>query len=113
MPSMARKKPPIDTPRDINGVLAVIEDMRSEFRVYGDAIEALREETHRGFADNKTALAALTMEVRQNGVDIRKLTGRVDGLEGGVEKLDRRVERLDSRVERLEEGVKALGRSLT
>ena len=79
---MPRKKPPATTDPDAGPWRVILEDVRAQMGVFGDALTAglrdLRTEMVARFDSTDGRLTTLEVAVRQNSADIRTLTTRVD-----------------------------------
>ena len=86
-----------DDPSD-RGTAILVEDMRAQFRVFGEALEGLRDQVVSGFD-----------QVRQrfDGVDARfdRIDRRLDGMDTRFDGVDARLERVDREIGLLKSAV--------
>ena len=76
---------------DDSKVAVILEDLRSQFRVFGEGLQMLNEKVDR--VDKKVD----TLETK-----VDSLETKVDTLETKVDSLDKKVDALDNRLERHE-----------
>ena len=112
---MPRKKPPTDP--DAGAWRVILEDVRAQFTVFGDAlnaglrqvnqkIDAFREETNSRFETLEAAVRQNGADIRQNSADIKQNSADIRQNSADIRGLTSRVEKL----ERIEERVTALER---
>ena len=110
---MPRKKPPATTDPDAGPWRVILEDVRAQMGVFGDALNAglrdLRTEMVARFDSTDGRLTTLEVAVRQNSADIRQnsadirgLTTRVDQNSEDIRQNSVDIRGLTTRVEKLE-----------
>jgi hypothetical protein len=102
---MPRKKPPATADPDAGAWRVILEEVRAQMGVFGDALNAglrdLRTEMVARFDSTDGRLTTLEMAVHQNSADIRTLTTRVDQNGADIRGLTTRVEKLETIEERV------------
>jgi archaellum component FlaC len=98
----ARKK---KDERNGNGARAfavLVEDLRGQFRAFGERLEGIDERMTTGFARIDGRLDGI--DGRLDGIDGRLdgIDGRLDGIDGRLDGIDGRLDGVDGRLDRVE-----------
>jgi uncharacterized protein YoxC len=96
---MAAKKKPTSRVPATRGFAIVLEDMRSQFKVFGEALQGLSERVDVNFKVFGLALGGLSDKVDGLTHRVDGLTHRVDGLTNRVDVLTNSVDVLTNRVD--------------
>lgn len=97
-------------------VAVILEDIRSKFSVFGEALQGMQEHMEREFREVRRDLgevrrdlalvqsATLThsREIRALQQDVRELRGEVQGLRGDVQRVEAKVKDHGARLDKLE-----------
>ena len=104
---MPRKKPPQGpTEPDAGAWRVILEDIRSQMGVFGDALQTglreVRQEMAEGFQRTDQRLTAVEAAVRQNSADIRQNSTDIKQNSADIRQNSTDIRSLTTRVERLE-----------
>ena len=100
-----------DDPSD-RGTAILVEDMRAQFRVFGEALEGLRDQVVSGFDQVRQRFDGV--DARFDRID-RRLDGmdtRFDGVDARFDRIDRRLDGMDTRFDGVDARLERVDREI-